>query len=45
MVTDKIKIEEGDIIHTISECYAMPTEFLLVSYANLLQVLKFLFIS
>ena len=44
MVTDEIKIEEGDTIHSVSECYAMSIELLLVSYANLLQVLKFLFL-
>ena len=31
MVTVEIKIE-GDTIYTISECYAMSTDLLLVSY-------------
>ena len=44
MVIDEIKIEEGDTIHSASELYAMSTNFLLVSYAQLLQVLKFMFI-
>ena len=34
MDTDEIKIEEGDTICTVSECYAMSTDLLLVSYAN-----------
>ena len=34
MVTDEIKIEEGDIICTICKCNAMSTDLLLVSYAN-----------
>ena len=44
MVIDEIKIEKGDTIHSVSEFYAMSTNFLLVSYAHLLQVLKFMFI-
>ena len=44
MVTDEIKIEEGDTIRRFYECYANSTELFLVSYANLLQVLKFWFI-
>ena len=45
MVTYEIKIEEGYTIRGVSEFYAMSTNFLLVSYAHLLQVLKFMFIS
>ena len=44
MVIDEIKIEEGDTICSVSEFYAMSTNLLLVSYAHLLQVLKFMFI-
>ena len=44
MVIDEIKIEEGDTIRSVSEFYAMSTNFLLVSYGHLLQVLKFMFI-
>ena len=40
----EIKIEEGDTIYSVSEFYAMSTNLLLVSYAHLLQVLKFMFI-
>ena len=43
MVIDEIKIEEGDTIRSVYEFYAMSTNFLLVSYAHLLQVLKFMF--
>ena len=43
MVIDEIKIEEGDTIRSVSEFYAMSTNLLLVSYAHLLQVLKFMF--
>ena len=43
MVIDEIKIE-GDTIHSVSEFYAMSTNLLLVSYAHVLQVLKFMFI-
>lgn len=45
MVTNEIKIEEEDTIRSISKFYAMSTNLLLVSYAHLLQVLKFMFIS
>ena len=44
MVTNEIKIEEGDTICIVSECDALSIELLLVIYANLLDVLKFLFI-
>ena len=43
MVIDEIKIEEGDTICSVSEFYAMSKNFPLVSYAHLLQVLKFMF--
>ena len=43
MVTYEIKIEEEDTIHSIYKFYAMSGNFLLVSYAHLLQVLKFMF--
>ena len=43
MVIDEIEIEEGDTIRRVSEFYAMSTNLLLVSYAHLLQVLKFMF--
>ena len=38
MVIDEIKIEEGDTICSVFECYARSTDFLLVIYENLLQV-------
>ena len=45
MVTNENEIEEGDTIHGFFECYAVSTDLFLVSYANLLQVSKFVFIS
>lgn len=38
MVTDEIKIQDGDIVHSVSNFYVMPPNLLLVSYIDLLEV-------
>ena len=40
-VTDENKIQDGDIIHSISKFYAMSPNLLLVSYICLLKVYIF----